>query len=67
MGIGNTIIKLLKEQRRTQTWLANQVGIKRVTFALKVKKDRFTAEELVLMAIELNVDLNVFKACYQAE
>jgi hypothetical protein len=61
MSVGATIIEQLKRQKRTQSWLAKRAGIKRVTFALKIKKERFTAIELVIIAKILDLDLNIFK------
>lgn len=67
MGIGAIIIAELKQRKLTQSWLAKQAGIKRVTFALKVKKERFTAIELITIAKILNLDLNVFKSLVEVE
>jgi hypothetical protein len=61
MSVGATIIQQLKQKKRTQSWLAQRAGIKRVTFALKVKKERFTAIELVVISKILDIDLNIFK------
>ncbi len=61
MSVGAIIIQNLKKQKRTQSWLAKRAGIKRVTFALKIKKERFKAIELVVISKILDLDLNIFK------
>jgi hypothetical protein len=61
MSIGTTIIEQLKRRKLSQSWLAKRAGIKRVTFALKVKKERFTAIELITISKILDLDLNLFK------
>ena len=60
-SIGDMLKAQLKVKRRSQSWLAKAVGIKRVTFALKMKRDRFTAVELIMIAKVLELDLNIFK------
>jgi hypothetical protein len=61
MNVAAYILESLKTRKLTQTWLAKQVGIKRVTFALKVKKNRFTANELILICKALELDMNELK------
>lgn len=61
MTIAEMIAREIDKQGRTNKWVAEQVGIKEVTFSLKVKKDRFTAAELVRIGILLDLDLNIFK------
>lgn len=61
MTIAEMIYEALEKQGRSQTWLAEQVGIKRITWAKKMKNDTFTAVELVRIGIVLDLDLNTFK------
>jgi hypothetical protein len=61
MIIGQIILEELKQRNKSQSWLAREVGIKRVTFALKMKKERFTATELIAIGKILDLDLNKFK------
>jgi len=61
MTIAEMIVREIDKQGRTNKWVAEQVGIKPVTFSLKVTKNRFTAIELVQIANLLNLDLNIFK------
>jgi hypothetical protein len=62
MSISQTILRELKSRNKSQSWLAEAAGIKRVTFALKIKKERFTAIELVEIGKILDLDLNIFKS-----
>nr|WP_231116686.1 hypothetical protein [Paenibacillus polymyxa] len=55
------IVREIDKRGYKNKWVAEQVGIKEVTFSLKLKKDRFTAAELVRIGILFDLDLNMFK------
>ncbi|MBP1312364.1 hypothetical protein C5G87_07175 [Paenibacillus peoriae] len=63
MTIAEMIVREIDKRGYKNKWVAEQVGIKEVTFSLKLKKDRFTASELVRIGILFDLDLNVFKEC----
>ncbi|OBA07803.1 hypothetical protein [Paenibacillus peoriae] len=61
MTIAEMIVREIDKRGYKNKWVAEQVGIKEVTFSLKLKKDRFTAAELVRIGILFDLDLNMFK------
>ncbi|MDN4086217.1 hypothetical protein [Paenibacillus polymyxa] len=61
MTIAEMIVREIDKRGYKNKWVAEQVGIKEVTFSLKLKKDRFTAAELVRIGILFDLDLNIFK------
>ncbi|AJS59189.1 hypothetical protein [Paenibacillus sp. IHBB 10380] len=63
MNIAEMLVDEIDKQGRTNKWVAEQVDIKPVTFSLKVTKNRFNSTELVRIAVLLDLDLNIFKAC----
>ncbi|APB77362.1 hypothetical protein PPYC2_21495 [Paenibacillus polymyxa] len=61
MTIAEMIVREIDKRGYKNKWVAEQVGIKEVTFSLKLKKDRFTAAELVRIGTLFDLDLNMFK------
>jgi hypothetical protein len=61
MNVAEYIAKVIEEQGRTKTWIAEQSDIKYKTFVDKLTYNRFTAEELIIIAKVLNIDLNKLK------
>lgn len=61
MNIGKYILKVLDEQGRSQTWLAEQMNINVKTFSGKLKRDFITGDELLKIAKLLNINLEELK------
>lgn len=61
MNIGNLIFDELKNQGRKKVWLAEKIGIPNSTLSDKIKKDTFSAEELIKLSIFLDIDLEYIK------
>lgn len=61
MDIGEYIQNILDEQGRSQVWLADKLEIHDKTFSGKLKRNSITAEELLKIAIILNIDLEKLK------
>ncbi|MMZ50331.1 hypothetical protein D1872_120440 [compost metagenome] len=67
MTIAEMIVREIDKRGYKNKWVAEQVGIKEVTFSLKLKKDRFTAAELVRIGVLFDLDLNMFKSSTRLE
>lgn len=61
MDIGEYIQNVLDEQGRSQVWLADKLGVHDKTFSGKLKRNSITAEELLKIAVILNIDLEKLK------
>ena len=60
--VGVKLNTYLKEHGITQTWLSNQTGIEQPKIANVLSgKRKLTADELVVIAATLNLDLSFFK------
>ena len=55
------IVKTLKEQGRSKKWLCETIGINYKTFMRKIKKNSFSATELIKIAKVLDINLNKLK------
>ena len=62
ISVGKKLGVYLKEHGITQTWLSNQTGIEQPKIANVLSgKRKLTADELVVIAATLNLDLSFFK------
>ncbi len=62
VSVGAKLNAYLKDHGITQTWLANQTGIEQPKIANVLNgKRKLTADELVVIASTLNLDLSFFK------
>jgi hypothetical protein len=61
MKASEYIDKVIEDQGRTKAWVASKSDINYKTFIDKLKHDRFTADELLLIGKVLNLDLNRIK------
>lgn len=61
MDIGEYIQQVLKEQGRSQVWLADKIGIHDKTFSGKLKRNSITGEELLKIAKVLGINLEELK------
>lgn len=61
MNIGEHIARILKQQGRSKIWMSEQIGINYKTFVDRLKNDRLTAYDLLVIGKVLNVDLNEVK------
>ncbi len=60
--VGVKLNTYLKEHGITQTWLSNQTGIEQPKIANVLNgKRKLTADELIVVASALNLDLSFFK------
>lgn len=61
-GISNVrILDELKKQDRTRGWLANKTGINPKSLVYKLNNNSITADELLVIAKILNIDLEELK------
>ena len=63
VSVGTKLNTYLKEHGISQTWLSSKTGIEqnKISNILNDKR-KLTADELVVIASALNLDLNFFKA-----
>ena len=61
MDIGEYIQQVLKEQGRSQVWLADKIGIHDKTFSGKLKRNSISGEELLKIAKVLGINLEELK------
>lgn len=64
MNIGEYIKEEIKNQGRTQKWIAKKIEMDVNTFNRKINNDTFAADELIKIAKILNIDLNKLKEDY---
>lgn len=61
MNTGQYILSVLKEQGRSQVWLADKLGIHEKTFSNKLRRNSITADELLNIAKWLDINLEELK------
>jgi len=61
MNIGKYLKDTLREQGRSQRWLALKTGINEKTLSGRFTRDSFSAADLIMIAEALDIDLNKFK------
>lgn len=61
MNTGQYILSVLKEQGRSQVWLADKLGIHEKTFSNKLRRNSITGDELLQIAKLLNINLEELK------
>jgi len=61
MAIANYVKNVLAEQGRSQRWLALKIGMNEKTLSGKFARNNFMGDELILIATELDFDLNHLK------
>jgi len=61
MNIGEYILLVLKDQGRSQVWLADKLDIHEKTFSNKLRRNSITGDELLKIAKLLNIDLEKLK------
>jgi len=61
LNIGEYIKEEIKNQGRTQKWVAEKIEMDVNTFNRKINNDTFAADELIKIAKILNIDLNKLK------
>jgi len=61
MNIGSYIKNILKDQGRSQAWLANKLELNEKTFSGKLKRNNITGEELLKIAQLLGINLEELK------
>jgi hypothetical protein len=61
MKLSEHISKVIEEQGRTKTWVAEQSEINYKTFIDKLTRNTLNGEELIRVAKVLNIDLNKLK------
>jgi hypothetical protein len=61
LNIAEYIEEVRQQQGRSKSWLAAQMNINYKTFFDKLKNNRFSAEELLLISRLLNIDLEKLK------
>lgn len=61
MNIGKHIASILESQGRSKIWTSEQIGINYKTFVNRLKNDRLTAYDLLVIGRVLNVDLDEMK------
>lgn len=64
MNIGEFIKHILKKQGRTKTWLCDQLDANYKTLHAKLDFDRLKANDLLMIAHLLGIDLNELKNNY---
>lgn len=65
MIISKYILQILESQERPRVWLAEKIDISRQSIRYKFNNNGFTADDLVKIAIVLNIDLEELKKEYQ--
>ena len=61
MDIGSYIKNILKEQGRSQAWLADKLELNEKKFSGKLKRNNITGEELLRVAKLLGINLEELK------
>jgi len=61
MNIGSYIKNILKEQGRSQAWIADKLELNEKTFSGKLKRNNITGEELLKIAQLLGINLEELK------
>jgi len=61
MNTGQYILSVLKDQGRSQVWLADKLGVHEKTFSNKLRRNSITGDELLKIAKLLNIDLEKLK------
>ena len=61
MNIGEYIKEEIKNQGRTQKWVAEKIEMDVNTFNRKINNDTFAADELIKIAKVLDINLNKLK------
>lgn len=61
MTVAESILKVLKSQERSKSWLAEKIDISKQTIHYKFKSNSFTAEDLLKVAKVLNINLEELK------
>jgi len=61
MNTGQHILSVLKDQGRSQVWLADKLGIHEKTFSNKLRRNSITGDELLQIAKLLNINLEELK------
>ena len=61
MNTGQYILLILKDQGRSQVWLADKLGVHEKTFSNKLRRNSITGDELLKIAKLLNIDLEKLK------
>ena len=61
MRIGTLIRKTIRQQGRTQQWIAEQLGLDRKTFSGKLTRNSITSDELLKIAELLEINLEDLK------
>lgn len=61
MNIGEHIAHILEQQGRSKIWMSEQIGINYKTFIDRLKNDRLTAYDLLVIGRVLNIRLDEMK------
>lgn len=61
MNVGQYLKDILREQGRSQRWLALKTGMNEKTLSGRLARDNFSAADLILIAEALDIDLNKLK------
>ena len=61
MNTGQYILSVLKDQGRSQVWLADKLRVHEKTFSNKLRRNSITGDELLKIAKLLNIDLEKLK------
>jgi len=61
MNTGQYILSVLKNQGRSQVWLADKLEVHEKTFSNKLRRNSITGDELLKIAKLLNIDLEKLK------
>jgi len=61
MNTGQYILSVLKDQGRSQVWLADKLGVHEKTFSNKLRRNSITGDELLKIAKLLSIDLEKLK------
>jgi len=61
MNTGQYILSVLKDQGRSQVWLADKLGVHEKTFSNKLRRNSITGDELLQIAKLLSIDLEKLK------
>jgi hypothetical protein len=61
MNFGQYIKNLIEERGYRIPWVADKVGIHEKTLHGKIRRDSFSYDEMIGLAVFFNIDLNQFK------
>jgi len=61
MNTGQYILSVLKDQGRSQVWLADKLGVHEKTFSNKLRRNSITGDELLKIAKLLSINLEKLK------